>query len=76
MNIDPHYGTEENNDKKAPGEEIKDALIKAHETTKPEDEGPVGPFEHSGETAGWTKTEEKTEEDRPHHSGDFKQGQE
>lgn len=31
----------------------------------PADKEPIGPFEHSGEVAGWTKTDEKIEKGEP-----------
>ncbi len=42
-----------------PEEEKGDAAQKNSEISLPNIERPVGPFEHSGETAGWTKEEEK-----------------
>ncbi len=60
MNNDSPKKPGENDDKKS-SEELKDAILKSHEIVPTVDEGPVGPFEHSGEAAGWTATEEKQE---------------
>ena len=54
------YSTpEETDDNVSSGEELKDALLKSHEIAPSDEKVPVGPFEHSGEVAGWTETEEK-----------------
>lgn len=49
-----------------PEEEKGDATKKNSEISLPNIERPDGPFEHSGETAGWTKEEkeEKAEGDQ------------
>lgn len=61
--MDSHNSPQEN-DAKGSGEELKDALFKSSEPFVSDDKKPVGPFEHSGEVAGWTETEEKQEKSR------------
>jgi hypothetical protein len=64
MNTDSNSSAEKNDTSKNNGEELKEALLKPDYTPSPEKDKPVGPFEHSGEVAGWTETEEKQEKSR------------
>lgn len=66
MNTEPNYKPEEEKEQKTSAEEKGDTTQKDTEISLPRIDRPEGPFEHSGETAGWTKEEkeEKTEQDR------------
>lgn len=59
----------ENYDKKDAGKTNTDPVEERTETPLANDKEPVGPFEHSGEVAGWTAAEEETEEERKQEEG-------
>ena len=61
MNTTAQHLPGDREDTKTSGEE-RDEGIKI---SPPVDKEPVGPFEHSGEVAGWTKTDEKIEKGEP-----------
>lgn len=70
MTTDIHYLPEDNNDRNAFEKDKTDSIREGVEISQPNDKEPVGPFEHSGETAGWTETEEKTEKVREQEAKD------
>lgn len=72
MHNDNSYLPGENDDKRNPAKAKTDPAEERTETPLANDNVPVGPFEHSGEVAGWTAVEEKIEKDRKEEAGDDK----
>jgi hypothetical protein len=70
MNTDISNLPKETDDKKTPGKEHTDSVEERIKTSGPDDKPPVGPFEHSGEVAGWTAAEEKAEEEYQKEASD------
>ncbi|MDQ6609921.1 MAG: hypothetical protein M3Y85_08885 [Bacteroidota bacterium] len=68
MNTNLNHRSEENKNDQSSEKENKDVNQQGLKTSMPHDKEPIGPFEHSGEAAGWTEVEETQTE-----SGEEKQ---
>lgn len=64
MNIQQQNQPGKEADQKTPGEQNQKTSGENIEISKPHNERPSGPFEHSGETAGWTKEEKEEQQDK------------
>ena len=64
MSTELHFPGDEKNKQEASAEENTEATRQDVNISLPNPDRPVGPFEHSGEVAGWTKEEEKEKNDQ------------
>ena len=62
MSTSLHQLPEENKNQPASGEQDKGQEKEGVQISLPQIDRPEGPFEHSGETANWTKEEKEEQE--------------